>query len=163
LLPAALEVIPLAALAGVLVHTGWKLIPTTQLLSLWRRHRGEAVVLVSTAVAVVSLNLFEGVLIGLLMAVVKTAWETSHIHLEVDDDVADGPIKVTISGNATFLRLPKILDTLEALPRDRHIELDLSGLRHLDHACRTALTSWAAGHNQEGAPAVSMAPALTGT
>ncbi|MEV4091166.1 SulP family inorganic anion transporter [Streptosporangium saharense] len=163
LLPAALEVIPLAALAGVLVHTGWKLIPKAQLLSLWRRHRGEAVILVCTAVAVVALNLFEGVLLGLLMAVVKTAWETSHVHLEVDDGAPDGPIRVTLSGNATFLRLPKMLDTLEALPRDRHIELELSGLRHLDHACRTALTSWAARHNREGTPAVSVPSALTGT
>ncbi|WP_271221050.1 SulP family inorganic anion transporter [Streptosporangium carneum] len=162
LLPAALEVIPLAALAGVLVHTGWKLIPTTQLLSLWRRHRGEAVILVCTAVAVVALNLFEGVLLGLLMAVVKTAWETSQIHLEVDRGDEDGPIRVTLTGNATFLRLPKMLDTLEALPRDRPIELELSGLRHLDHACHTALTSWAARHNQEGTPAVSV-PALTTT
>ncbi|MEV8637687.1 SulP family inorganic anion transporter [Streptosporangium sp. NPDC051023] len=163
LLPAALEVIPLAALAGVLVHTGWKLIPAAQLLSLWRQHRGEAVILACTAVAVATLNLFEGVLLGLLMAVVKTAWETSHVHLEVDDGDADGPIRVTLTGNATFLRLPKMLDTLEALPRDRPIELELSGLRHLDHACRTALTSWAASHNREGTPAVSVPAVLTNT
>lgn len=41
-----------------------------------REHRGEAVVLVVTAGAVLVTNMFEGVLIGLLLAVVKTAWET---------------------------------------------------------------------------------------
>ncbi|GAA2439902.1 SulP family inorganic anion transporter [Actinomadura vinacea] len=161
LLPAALGLIPLAALAGVLVHAGWKLLPTAELRPLWRRHRGEAVVLVCTAVAVVALNLFEGVLLGLLLAVLKTAWDTSHVHLEVTDD-GEGPVHVALTGNATFLRLPKMLGTLEALPRDRPIELDLSGVRHLDHACRTALTAWADQHNQEGTPAVSVPPDLVG-
>jgi MFS superfamily sulfate permease-like transporter len=149
LFPAALETIPLAALAGVLVYTGWKLMPLAELPPLWREHRGEAVILVATAAAVVALNLFEGVLLGLLLAVLKVAWETSHVHVEVDDP-GHGPIAVAISGNATFLRLPKMLDTLEALPKDRPIELDLTGLRHLDHACRTALTTWADGHNDAG-------------
>ncbi|MFF5261478.1 SulP family inorganic anion transporter [Actinomadura viridis] len=161
LLPAALGLIPLAALAGVLVHAGWKLLPLRHLPPLWRRHRGEAIILVATAVAVVALNLFEGVLLGLLLAVLKIAWDTSHVHVEVTDD-GEGPVHVAVIGNATFLRLPTILDTLEALPRDRPIELDLGGLRHLDHACRTALTSWADRHNEEGTAAVSIPPGLVG-
>ncbi len=46
------------------------------------------------------------------------------------------------------------MEALEALPQDRLIELDLSGLRHLDHACRHALENWAARHNDAGAGAV---------
>ncbi|TNY37117.1 SulP family inorganic anion transporter [Thermomonospora catenispora] len=149
LFPAALEAVPLAALSGVLIHTGWKLIPFGRMAPLWREHRGEAVVLLCTMIAVVALNLLEGVLLGLLLAVLKTAWETSHVSVRVDDDGA-GPIRVTLTGNATFLRLPNMLDALEALPRDRRIELDLSGLRHLDHACRTALIAWADRHRAHG-------------
>ncbi|MGH3325867.1 MAG: SulP family inorganic anion transporter, partial [Streptomyces sp.] len=77
-LPAALGVIPVAALAGVLVHAGWKLVPVRELGPLWRKHRAEAVVLAVTAIAIVVTNLFEGVLLGLLLAVVKLAWEISH-------------------------------------------------------------------------------------
>ncbi|GGT91487.1 SulP family inorganic anion transporter [Streptomyces lateritius] len=146
LLPAALALIPLPALAGILVHAGWKLIPFRGVTSLWRAHRGEALILVVTAVAIVVVNMFEGVLIGLALSVIKTAWETSHIKLEVIDKGA-GPIQARLSGNATFLRLPKILDSLEALPQDRPVELDTSGLHHLDHACRTALDSWAERHS----------------
>lgn len=149
LLPAALGVIPLAALAGVLVHAGCKLIPVEGLGKLWREHRGEALILVVTAVAIVAVSMFEGVLIGLALAVVKTAWESSHVRVEVIDKGA-GPIQVHLSGNATFLRLPKILDALEALPQDRPIELSLMGLHHLDHACRTALENWAERHSTAG-------------
>ncbi|MGW5663823.1 SulP family inorganic anion transporter [Streptomyces sp. NPDC003758] len=154
-MPWALALIPIPALAGILVHAGWKLIPFRQVASLWRSHRGEALILVVTAVSIVAVNMFEGVLIGLALSVVKTAWEASKVKLEVIDKGA-GPIQAYLSGNATFLRLPKILDSLEALPQDRPVELDLSGLHHLDHACRTALDNWAERHSVPGTEPVRM-------
>ncbi|MFD6935554.1 SulP family inorganic anion transporter [Streptomyces goshikiensis] len=139
-LPQVLEVVPLAALAGVLLHAGWKLLPARAVAALWRTHRGEAVVLVATAAAIVATNLFEGVLVGLGLAVAKAAWETSHVHVE---EVWEGDeLCVRILGNASFLRLPKLLDALDALPPAPSVRLDLSGLRHLDHACLTALDGW---------------------
>ncbi|GAA0460560.1 SulP family inorganic anion transporter [Streptomyces sp. NPDC046215] len=141
LLPAAIGIIPLAALAGVLIHAGCKLVPVKELLPLWRDHRGEALVLAVTALAIVTTNMFEGVLLGLLLAVVKAAWETSRVHLHVHEP-ADGPLTVTVTGSATFLRLPQILGTLENLPADQPVELDLSRLHHLDHACRIAFDNW---------------------
>ncbi|MGD1224170.1 SulP family inorganic anion transporter [Streptomyces krungchingensis] len=157
LLPAALGVIPLPALAGVLVHAGWRLIPLREIASLWREHRGEALVLVVTAVSIVAVSMFEGVLIGMALAVGKTAFEASQVRLDVIDKGA-GPVQVYLSGNATFLRLPKILDSLEALPQDRPVELDLSGLHHLDHACRTALETWSERHSAAGVEPVKITP-----
>ncbi|MGW1951320.1 SulP family inorganic anion transporter [Streptomyces sp. NPDC001920] len=158
LLPAALALIPLPALAGILVHAGFKLIPFRGVVSLWRSHRGEALILVVTAVSIVAVNMFEGVLIGLALSVVKTAWEASHVKLEIIDKGA-GPIQAYLSGNATFLRLPKILDSLENLPQDRPVEVDLSGLHHLDHACRTALENWAERHSAVGTEPVRVTEA----
>ncbi|MFJ9770779.1 SulP family inorganic anion transporter [Kitasatospora sp. NPDC101157] len=159
LLPAALGVIPVAALAGVLVHAGFRLLPFQQFGPLWREHRAEALVLLATAVAIVTVNMFEGVLIGLGLSIVKTAWETSRLHVDTEEQ-PDGPIRVRLTGNATFLRLPKLLDTLEALPADRAVELDLSGLRHLDHACQAALTTWTERHNANAPEEVRLVPAL---
>ncbi len=144
--PAALGVIPVTALAAVLVHAGWKLLAPRDVGRLWRTERGEALVLLGTTAAIVVTNLFEGVLIGILLAVAKTAWDVSEIHVDVRED-GEGPIEIRLTGNATFLRLPRVLDTLEAIPRGRPVEVDLSGLRHLDHACRTALLAWAARHD----------------
>ncbi|MGW1029400.1 SulP family inorganic anion transporter [Streptomyces sp. NPDC002577] len=155
LLPAALGVIPVAALAAVLVHAGCKLIPARELVGLWREHRGEALILIVTALSIVAVSMFEGVLIGLALAVVKTAWEASHVRLEVVDKGA-GPVQAYLTGNATFLRLPKILDTLESLPQDRPVELHLTGLHHLDHACRTALENWAERHSGSGTEPVKV-------
>ncbi|MFE3828201.1 SulP family inorganic anion transporter [Streptomyces sp. NPDC059092] len=157
LLPAAIGVIPLAALAGVLVHAGCKLVPVKDLAPLWREHRGEAVILAITAIAVLVTNLFEGVVLGLLLAVVKTAWEISHLNVDVRE-LTGGRLVVSVTGNATFLRLPRIMEQLEALPKDQPIELDLSGLRHVDHACRIALENWALRHNDAETEPVRMLP-----
>ncbi|KUN90209.1 sulfate transporter [Streptomyces bungoensis] len=157
LLPEALAYIPIPALAGVLIHAGAKLVPVRALAALWREHRGEALILGVTAVSIVAVSMFEGVLIGLALAVVKTAWEASHLKLEVVDE-GTGPVDARLSGNATFLRLPKILDSLESLPPDRPVRLDLSGLHHLDHACRTALENWAERHSATAAEPVRVTP-----
>ncbi|MFI5975233.1 SulP family inorganic anion transporter [Streptomyces sp. NPDC051452] len=146
LLPGVLAWIPIPALAGILIHAGAKLVPVRTLTVLWRENRGEALILTVTAVSIVAVSMFEGVLIGLALAVVKTAWEASHIRLEVVDKGA-GPVEAYLVGNATFLRLPRILDSLDSLPRNRPVRLDLSGVHHLDHACRTALESWAERHS----------------
>ncbi|MFF1510228.1 SulP family inorganic anion transporter [Streptomyces sp. NPDC058326] len=155
LLPATLEYVPLAALAGILVHAGWKLIPFRGVVTLWRGHRGEALVLVATAVAIVTVNMFEGVLFGLVLSIAKAAWDASHLRVERADD-GHGPVRVRLSGNVNFLRLPKMLDMLEGLPRDRPVELDLSGLHHLDHACRAALEAWAERHSTAGPDSVRL-------
>ncbi|MYT23515.1 SulP family inorganic anion transporter [Streptomyces sp. SID7760] len=139
-LPQLLRIVPLAALAGVLLHAGWKLLPARAVAGLWRTHRGEAVVLVTTAAAIVATNLFEGVLVGLGLAVAKAAWETSQVHIE--EVWEGGELHVQVLGSASFLRLPKLLDELDALPAGHPVRLDLSGLRHLDHACLTALNGW---------------------
>ncbi|QES49617.1 sulfate transporter [Streptomyces venezuelae] len=138
--PGLLGVVPLAALAGVLLYAGWKLLPGRAVVGLWQTHRGEAVVLVVTAGAIVATNLFEGVLVGLGLAVTKAAWDTSNVHIE---QAWEGEVlRVRVAGNASFLRLPKLLDALDALPADRPVRIDLSGLRHFDHACLTALDGW---------------------
>ncbi|MGW5021634.1 SulP family inorganic anion transporter [Streptomyces sp. NRRL S-1868] len=146
LLPQVLGLVPVAALAGVLVHAGWRLLPVREFGRMCRDRAqwGEALVLLVTGVAVVLTNLFEGVLIGLVLAVVKSAWDTSQVHLEVAGrERDDGPLRVRVLGYATFLRLPRLLDQLAQLPPERPVELDLSGLRHMDLACRTALEEWA--------------------
>ncbi|WP_055535595.1 SulP family inorganic anion transporter, partial [Streptomyces graminilatus] len=109
-----LGVVPVASLAGVLVHAGCGLVPVREVRVLWHGHRGEVAVLVVTAVAIAVAGLFEGVAVGLALAVGKTAWDVSHVRVEVGEG-GDGCVVVRVLGHATFLRLPKLLDDLEGL------------------------------------------------
>ncbi|MFD9699672.1 SulP family inorganic anion transporter [Lentzea sp. NPDC059081] len=133
--PGLLTLIPVAVLAAVLVHAGWKLLGLGQLLPLWRKDRMEVAVLVLTAGLIVATDLLTGTIVGLLAAVVKTAWDVSRLSVVV---TADG---VALRGNATFLRLPRLLDELERVDRE-HVRMDLSEVRHLDQACGQAIDQW---------------------
>jgi hypothetical protein len=50
---------------------------------------------------------------------------------------------VAVRGNATFLKLPGLLETLEAVPDSSQVRVDLTGVRHLDQACGQAIEHWA--------------------
>jgi hypothetical protein len=51
-----------------------------------------------------------------------------------------------MAGNATFLRLPKVIEALEAAAASGkpRIRLDLTGVTHLDHACRNQVEEFTA-------------------
>ncbi|MET7922842.1 hypothetical protein ABZT43_02370 [Streptomyces sp. NPDC005349] len=44
------------------------------------------------------------------------------------EDRGAAVLVVRVAGNATFLRLPKLLDALEALPADREVRPEVGGL-----------------------------------
>ncbi|WP_237048331.1 SulP family inorganic anion transporter [Lentzea guizhouensis] len=134
-LPELIALIPVAVLAAVLVHAGWKLLGIGQVVALWRKDRAEGAIVVLTAGLIVGTDLLTGTLVGLLAAVVKTAWDVSRLSVVV---TADG---VALKGNATFLRLPGLLDVLDGVDRE-HVRMDLSGVRHLDQACGQAIDQW---------------------
>lgn len=142
LLPGVLSFVPTAVLAALLVQAGWKLLEVRQVAALVREHRSEAFVLVLTTAAIVATDLLIGTLTGLAVAIVKTALEVSRLSVKAEH--GDEQVRVQLRGNATFLRLPRLLDHLDQLPAGKHVHLDLTTLRHLDRACHQAVEHWAA-------------------
>lgn len=55
-----------------------------------------------------------------------------------------------LRGCATFLRLPDIAETLETIPPDRELHVDLAGLHHIDHAVLELLAGWEQRHRAQG-------------
>ncbi|NNJ08177.1 SulP family inorganic anion transporter [Streptomyces sp. PKU-MA01144] len=149
LLPGLLGLIPVAVLAGVLVHAGWKLFDPAAFPRMWRTDRGEGVVMVITTVAIVVSNLLEGVLAGLAVAIVLAALRMSRMTTRITS--AGGVTRLTLSGNATFLRLPRLIDALESVAAEPRVHVDLSGASHLDLACRSQVEDWAGQRRKAGA------------
>lgn len=135
LLPGLLTLIPVAVLAAVLVHAGWKLLGLREVVTSWRTDKAESFIFVLTAGLIVATDLLTGTVAGLLAAVIKTAWDVSRLSVVVT------PEGVALRGNATFLRLPRLLDELDRVDRE-HVRMDLSGVRHLDQACGQAIDQW---------------------
>ncbi|WP_234390467.1 SulP family inorganic anion transporter [Streptomyces sp. MMG1533] len=150
LLPQVLALIPISVLAGVLVHSGWKLFAPEEFPKMWRQDRGEFAVMTLTTLVIVATALLEGVLVGLAAGIVLAALRMSQtvIRQHVEEDTA----KVVMAGNATFLRLPKVIEALEAAAASGRprIRLDLTGVTHLDHACRNQVEEFTAQQRGNG-------------
>lgn len=144
LLPQVLALIPIAVLAGVLVHSGWKLFAPEEFPKMWRQDRGEFAVMTLTTLVIVATALLEGVLLGLAAGIVLAALRMSQtvIKQHLEEDTA----KIVMAGNATFLRLPQLIEALEAAAEagKPRIRLDLTGVTHLDHACRNQVEEFVA-------------------
>ncbi|AXG82823.1 SulP family inorganic anion transporter [Streptomyces paludis] len=150
LLPNVLALIPVCVLAGVLVHSGWKLFAPEEFPKMWRQDRGEFGVMTLTTVVIVATALLEGVLVGLAAGIGLAALRMSRtsVRTEVRDDTA----KLVMTGNVTFLRLPKLIDALEevAAAGTPRIRLDLTGVTHWDHACRSQVDEFVAQRRASG-------------
>ncbi|MDA3646956.1 SulP family inorganic anion transporter [Saccharopolyspora indica] len=160
LLPGVLSFIPTAVLAALLIQAGWKLLELRQVAVLVRENRSEAFVLILTAVMIVATDLLIGTLAGLAVAIVKTAIEVSRLSVKAEH--GEEHVRVELGGNATFLRLPRLLDHLEDLPTGKHIHLDLTTVRHLDRACHQAVEHWAAQRRRSDSTVEVALPARVG-
>ncbi|MFN3648717.1 MAG: SulP family inorganic anion transporter [Armatimonadota bacterium] len=145
LFPGVITMVPLAALAGLLVYTGIKLVNPHHIREL--RRRGELWVYLVTVVAIVSTNLLLGLGIGFGVALARLLWKLTHAEVHVAQNGARW--RVTVDGTLTFTAVPKLTTRLAAIPAGAEVEIDLA-VRYLDHAGFDALNSWRQTHEKLG-------------
>ncbi len=154
LLVDVVEMIPMAALAGLLIVIGVQLVKLAH-IDLARR-TGELFIYGITLGCVVFLNLLEGVLIGLVLAIAIAAWRIVRVSIVAEDLTsrigAGGPPRwhVAISGSCSFLALPRLNSALSDIPHDAQVFIDLN-VDYLDHAALDALQEWITQHRNRGA------------
>jgi MFS superfamily sulfate permease-like transporter len=149
-LPDVLGLVPLAALAALLIHAGWKLASPAKLLAAVRRDRAEGAIAIATALAIFGIDMLAGVLIGLALAVALSAWRLSHLTVDWRR-VGEDRVQVRIGGNATFLRLPHLQRSLASVPHAPTVDLDLTAVRHLDQATEATLHDWTSRRHRASA------------
>lgn len=149
--PTVLEAVPRAALVAVLVATGWSLVDPRGLRALRRTGRAELAIFGATAATIVALDLLAGVAVGFGLALLRVVLMTVRADVETvrDAGVEDG-WEVRLSGVATFLSLPRIMEELEALPPLAPARITRGGLRSVDAAVIGAIEEWAARRRGAG-------------
>lgn len=103
LFPVYLNLIPLAALAAILIHTGFKLASPTLFQAMWRQGRYQFIPFIITVVAIVLSDLLIGILIGLAVSllfilnsnlrrpirrIVETHIDGDVVHIELANQVS---------------------------------------------------------------------------
>lgn len=147
---ALIEQVPFAALAGLLIMVGIGLVKRADIVV--ARRTGDLVVYAVTVVAVVFLNLLEGVGIGIALSLALLVWRV--VRVRVTSSVSNSGIwRVVVEGSCSFLSVPRLMKTLHSIPDGASalIELDVD---YLDHAAHRTVLDWAAQHEAKGGQVV---------
>ena len=156
LLVGLIELIPMAALAGLLVVIGLRLVKLADLRS--ARRQGELAVYLVTAAGVVFLNLLTGVLLGLglslLLVLRRVVWSGVHAQ-QVQPGAEGNPAswRVLVEGTLSFLSIPRLSRVLAQVPPGSHVVVEMV-VDFLDHAAYEHLATWRRQHEATGGTVV---------
>ncbi len=153
-----IEMVPMAGLAGLLVVVGSQLVKPADIRT--ARTHGELPIYLVTLLGVVTLNLLEGVLIGLALAAVMLVWRAVRSRPQLDGP-EDGPKELVVQGSLSFLAVPRLSRELNAIPAGTDVTVRLV-TDYLDHAAYDHLQAWQARHRATGARVDVIEPADAG-
>ncbi|MBT2188331.1 SulP family inorganic anion transporter [Sphingobium nicotianae] len=157
LLPWLLKEIPMAALGGILVVTGWRLVSLSHVRHLFASYGLlPAATWAVTFILVVMTDLLTGVLVGLALSLIELIPHRKSLRLAVDEDHAEEESRLRLDGSATFVSLTRLTGTLERLPTGRDIHIDVHRLRGIDHTSAEMVREWIA-RRIAGGQSVAMA------
>ncbi|NYI93819.1 carbonic anhydrase [Streptomonospora nanhaiensis] len=145
LLATAAELVPMAALAALLVFIGAQMVNLARLRDL-RRHR-EASVYVVALGAVVVFGLLEGVIIGFAVAILVSLRRLTRVTVLTEE--FEGRWHIVVQGSLTFLGVPRVAHVLRTVPNGTHVDLDLH-VDFMDHAAFESIHAWRLDHERTG-------------
>lgn len=134
--------IPLAALAAVLIQVGLNLCKpalfTSQAKLGWTQFLPFAI----TMIAVLSLDLLMGVIVGTIVGVVFVLYQNSRDALVQERDPS-GAILLRFRRDGTFLTKPAIAEALDAIADGEQVRIDGTG-EYIDHDVKEVLATFLA-------------------
>jgi MFS superfamily sulfate permease-like transporter len=150
LLPHWLEAVPESCLGAILVYTGYKLVNPRAAMSLWAYGKSEFFIYLTTLIMIVVTDLLTGVLVGIGLSALKLLYTFSHLRIDIRHDRTNNRCNMKLAGAVTFLRLPKLADAIENLPPNCELNVDVSRVDYIDHACLDLLMNWQQQHEDQG-------------
>ncbi|WP_406321776.1 bifunctional SulP family inorganic anion transporter/carbonic anhydrase [Streptomyces sp. NBC_01637] len=145
LLVTALEWIPLAALAALVMVVGFQMVSFAHIRNV-HRHR-EFLVYGATITGVVLFGVLEGVAIGIAVAVAVALHRLARTRITVTDQ--NGQHLVVVRGQLTFLAVPRLSRALGQLPRGGDVVVELDGF-FMDHAAYETIQHWSDAQTAQG-------------
>ena len=140
-MPFVLEKVPVAALAGILVFTGYKLVDWKSAKALSKYGQMPLWIYGATVAGIVFIDLLSGVILGIILSLGKLIHTASQIDIWVEQSQNEKRADVHVSGAANFIKLPVIAQTFEKLPRDIECHVHFAELVSIDHSVMDLLTN----------------------
>lgn len=160
LIPGLINMIPLAALAAVLLQVGYKLAKVSIFKQMWAGGKYQWWPFIITVVAVVLTDLLTGVAIGLgasIFSILRGNMKNAYFFHEKEYHEGD-VIRIKLSEEVSFLNKGSIKLTLEHLPANSKVVIDALNTAYIDYDVLEIIREFTAVN----APAKNIAVELLG-
>jgi MFS superfamily sulfate permease-like transporter len=126
--------IPLAALAGMLVFIGFRLAHPKEFMHAAHIGKEEVIYMIATCLVVVLEDLLWGVVFGFVIAVVTNAVRGVR-SMKADASVEEkgDALTLKLKGAHGFINFVSMRDQLDKLPPGKKLAIDYSGVSYMDH------------------------------
>lgn len=134
LLPMWLNKIPLAALAAILLMTGFKLASPKLVRQMWSEGRSQFLPFVITVAAIVLTDLLIGILIGLVVSIafILRSNMRSPLRRVLEKHIGGDVLRIELANQVSFLNRAALSRTLAEIPRDSHVLIDARNSDYID-------------------------------
>lgn len=146
LIPFLLNKIPLAALAAILILTGWKLAKPAVFINFWRAGKYQFIPFIVTVVVIIAIDLFalvpalggKGLIIGVGAGILAAGGAILHGNLKnsyyfhSEKHTAGDTINIRLSEEVSFLNKAAIRETLDHMPENSTVVIDASNTKYID-------------------------------
>jgi len=153
-----LRKIPLAALAAILVYTGYKLASPENIKKVFRIGKEQLIIFLITLITTISTSLITGILVGII--------STFFIHVVINKDIMlflrnllkpnvlmfkeDDKYFVSIDNFSSFLNFTKLKSKLNQIPENEDVIIDFSLCDFVDHSVMENMNSYAETFKRKG-------------
>jgi carbonic anhydrase len=130
-IPQLLNMIPLAALAAVLILVGYKLAKISLFQSMYKLGWEQFIPFATTIIGVLLTDLLKGIGIGLAISIFYILKKNYKNNFK--KEISTNEIKVILSEEVTFLNKAGIIDILEKIPTNSKLVIDGSNCKSIDY------------------------------
>lgn len=133
-LPVYLNMIPLAALAAILLVTGFKLASPDLFRQMWAGGRYQFLPFIITLVAIVITNLLIGIVIGLVVSTLFILYSNLRrpIRRVVETHVGGNVLRIELANQVSFLNRAALEKVLREAPHGTHVLIDATETDYID-------------------------------
>lgn len=156
--PGALELIPNAALAGVLLVVGFKLAHPNDFRHAWHVGKVDFVLMLVTALTVLFTDLLigvaTGIVLGLVYAIIRGTSVGNLFKARMTVTEEGDAIRIVLRGALGFHNFIKLRSTLDALPPGKTVTLDLGAVHYVDPTVMERVHDFETGYTTDGGTVV---------
>ncbi|MGZ3864389.1 MAG: SulP family inorganic anion transporter [Bacteroidia bacterium] len=149
-----IEMIPNVALAAMLVFVGFRLAHPRQFRHMWHVGVDQFIIFVATLIITLATDLLIGVGSGIVLELIVNLIHGTRISNLFRSDVVmqenANQIQFNVKGDAVFSNYLGLKKKLYALPAGKHVNINLSNCRVIDHTTLTSLSNFNTDYTNDG-------------